>query len=497
MIRDTPALRAKIKDARTRDSGNTLLHKKFNGGHISIAGANSPVGLASRPIRILLCDEVDKYPVSAGTEGDPVSLAMKRTANFWNRKILLVSTPTVKGRSKIEEHFNISTQDEWCVPCPGCGEYQPFIWENIIYKDVSEPVMQCQHCRKRFNQLKWQDAAHNGLWISKEPNSMIKGFHLNAFASPWVSWKSLTDSYEEALKIGPERVQVFVNTVLGLPYEDTSGTLQADNIISHAETYNCEVPDDVLVLTCGVDTQDDRLELEVVGWGLKNKSWGIEYKIIYGNPGLNEIWQELDAYLAKTFYYADGSGINIACACIDSGGHYTDEVYKFCKGKSRRNIFAIKGIGTFGHPSISKPSRNNRLRIPLFMLGVNTIKGLLYGRLEIDKKSSAGYCAFPAEKEKGYDEVYYQGLLSERMVVKREKGQEKIIWEPRSKDLRNEPLDCRVYATAAYEILSPDMMRRAQSRGFKPEIPEKQESIQVPKKKITRKIRIINRGIRM
>ena len=169
MIRDTPVLQSKVKDPRSRDSGNTLMHKKFTGGHITIAATNSPVSLAARPIRVLLCDEVDRYPSSSGKEGDPLTLAIKRTQNFWNRRILMVSTPTLLQTSNIYKEFVLSSQEEWCVPCPTCGEYQPYSWEQILYKDLPEPVMKCVKCGAVHNEIEWKAGQEHGKWIVGNP----------------------------------------------------------------------------------------------------------------------------------------------------------------------------------------------------------------------------------------------------------------------------------------------------------------------------------------
>ena len=469
MIRDTPVLRDKIKDPRSRDSGNTLLHKKFIGGHITIAGANSPASLASRPIRILLCDEVDRYPVSAGTEGDPLSLAMKRTQNFWNRRVVWVSTPTLLGISRIEKAYNASSKEEWCVPCPTCGEFQSYSWEQIKFKDITEPVMTCSKCGAVHNEIEWKAGQDKGKWIAKNPDEKkIRGFHMNAFASGWVSWKNLIEQYQEAFRNGQEELKVWWNTVLGLPFENTEGTIEAEALEAHREKYNAELPDGVLVLTCGVDTQDDRLECEVVGWGIGHESWGIEYRIFYGDPGQKEAWQALDDFLSKTWSYANGDKLGLSCVCIDSAGHFTDEVYKFCKPRVRRNIFPIVGRGQEGLPSVSKPSRNNRRHVVLFKLGVTTIKGTLFSRLKIEQHG-AGYCHFPLDAKnahRGYDSVYFKGLVSEQMVVKRVRGRDTITWEPRTKGIRNEPLDARVYATGALELFNPnfEMHKRRRSK---------------------------------
>lgn len=464
MIRDTSALRGKIRDPRARDSGNTLLHKKFRGGHITIAGANSPSSLASRPIRILLCDEIDRYPFSAGTEGDPLTLAMRRTQNFWNRRIFWVSTPTTKGVSRIEKAYESSSREEWSIPCPTCGELQPYDWDRILYKNYAEPVMRCVFCGAIHNEIQWKSEQRNGRWVSASPEiKRIRGFHLNAFASPWETWRNLIDQYKEAYKNGDEELKTWWNTVLGLPYETTSGAIEVETLEGNREDYDAEVPDGVLVLTCGVDTQDDRLEAEVVGWGPGKESWGIEYRIFYGDPDKKEVWDALDDFLSSYWKFRDGEEIGIACTCIDSGGHKTDSVYKFCKPRSRRNIFAIKGVGGMGRPSAGKPSRNNRKKVPLFSLGVDTIKGSLHSRLKTERPGP-GYCHFPKKQELGYDKQYFAGLVSERMVVERVRGKERIKWEQRSKNIRNEPLDVRVYATGALEILNPDLVRRKERR---------------------------------
>lgn len=453
MVRDTPELTPLIASPRARDSGNTLLHKNFPGGHITIAGANSPAGLASRPIRVLLCDEVDRYPVSAGGEGDPLTLAMKRTANFWNRRVVWVSTPTMRGISRIETAFAGSTREEWSVPCPGCGRFQPYSWGNIVYKDRTEPVMRCVSCGGEFCESEWKAGA--GVWV-KSVEGTIRGFHLNAFASPWVKWSEIVGQYREAYDAGPEMLKVWTNTMLGEPYEDSEGVIEVESLGSNREEYAAEVPDEVKVLTAGVDTQDDRLELEIVGWGERNQSWGIQYKVFYGDPGGAELWSNLDEYLLRTWEKTGGEKLGLSCVCIDSGGHYTDAVYKFCKARTRRRIFPIIGRGQWGMAGVSRPNRNNRARVPLFTLGVSTLKGVLAGRLKAEK-GEGGYCHFPSNPGRGYDEVYFRGLLSERMVIKRERGRDVVRFELRDSKTRNEPLDCRVYAMGALEILNPDL----------------------------------------
>ena len=275
------------------------------------------------------------------------------------------------------------------------------------------------------------------------------------------------------------------------------------------------MPDGVLVLTCGIETQDDRLECEVVGWGVGHESWGIEYRVIYGDPGLKEVWQALDDFLSKTWSYSNGDKLGVGCVCIDSAGHFTDEVYKFCKTRARRNIFPIVGRGREGMPSVSKPSRANRRHVALFTLGVTTIKGVLFSRLKVESRG-AGYCHFPLDAKhghRGYDAAYFKGLLSERMVVKRVKGRDTITWEPRSVGIRNEPLDTRVYATGALELLNPnfEMHRKRRSRRAEtipipklkiPEVQSSREGKETPQPAVKRKVSsggtgFIRRGLRI
>lgn len=451
MIRDTPVLKGKVKDAKSRDSDNTILEKGFPGGYIAIVGANSPVGLSSRPIRILLADEVDRFPISAGAEGDPLSLAEKRTKTFWNKKKVFVSTPTEKGISRIEAEYEDSTKEEWCLPCPVCGRYQPLTWAQIKFEDVT---MECKFCKDRFSELEWKSG--KGMWIAQNEESKKRGFHLNALASPWERWDIIINEFLKAKHKGKDILKVWVNTYLGESWEDQDGEVNdIDTLLNRRETYDCEVPEDVLILTAAIDVQDDRLEMEVVGWGLDKESWGINYQIFRGDPGQSAVWNQVDDALSREYSYKNGEKLCISCTCIDSGGHFTDSVYKFCKPREYRRIFAIKGYGGMGKSFIGKATRNNRERVVLFPLGVDTGKEALMSRLKVEKPGP-GYCHFSMESGKGYDREYFKGITAERRVIRYTKGQPRFEWV-KKKSQRNEPLDLRNYAAAALEILNPNM----------------------------------------
>lgn len=469
MLRDTPVLRDKVND-KSRTSGNTILQKIFPGGHVTMVGANSPASLASRPMRILLADEIDRYPATAGNEGDPLLLAGKRLTTFWNKKEICVSTPTIKGLSRIEVEFEHSTQEEWNVPCPECGALQPLEWANIIFdkENLDDVSCACTKCGVISSEYEWKEQFTKGKFIAKYPERKVRGFHLNALASLFVEWREIAQKFitanDEKKKGNIELLKVWTNTEMGQTWEESGEQIEEKALSKRREKYNCEVPEDVLVLTAGVDTQDDRFEIEVVGWGEGKESWGIRYAVIYGDLKLPNVWNELDTYLSQTFTRADGAKLKIICTCMDSGGHFTNQVYKFCKARTARRVFAIKGKGGAEVPYYNKPTTNNPVKCPLFTLGVDTGKSILLSRLKVelvdddgnDVDHAPGYCHFPREKDRGYSEDYFKGLTSERQIMTYKRG--KPVYEWRIKDYehkRNEALDCRNYATAALEIANP------------------------------------------
>lgn len=454
MIRDTPVLAERIND-KSRNSGNTIQQKVFPGGHVTMVGANSPAGLRSRPIRVLLADEIDAYPASAGAEGDPLLLASKRLTTYWNKKQVDISTPTIKGLSRIEVEYNNSSRGEWNVPCPHCGTLQPLKWSNIEFdEDNLERIHYvCEECGAVSTEAEWKEHFIDGKFIHEDPENPVKGFHLNTLASTIATWKEVVEKFlvanEEKKKGNIELMKVWTNTEMGETWEEEGETLEEDELIKRREYYGCEVPDGVMYLTAGVDTQDDRFEIEVVGWGIEHESWGIKYAVIFGKLDQSQIWKDLDAFLQQTFQKKDGTKLALRCVCVDSGGHYTNEVYKFCKQRFSRNIFAVKGSNDSAAAYIQKPKKNNREQAYRFDIGVDTGKSLLMGRLKVEE-AGPGYCHFPIEDDKGYDKKYFEGLTAEKKVLRYKKGKPYFVWEKIRE--RNEPLDCRNYAAAAIEI---------------------------------------------
>ena len=448
MARDSKVFGDLISTDKKRDGGNTILHKSFPGGHITIAGANSPASLASRPIRIVMMDEVDRYPLSAGEEGDPVNLARKRTTTFWNRKIVMVSTPTIKGQSRISAAYESSDKRQYHVPCPQCGHMQVLAWKGVSWPE-KQPEKAHYICLENGCIITDADKPkmlQDGKWLATAPFSGAAGFHLNELYSPWVSFAEIACNFLEAKKM-PETLKTFTNTALA---ETWDADQEGEGVEQHILQQRCEkyryAPYGVLFLTCGVDVQNDRIEGEILGWGKQYESWSVDYFVIHGNPALPEIWNRLQEKLEAVVLHQSGLPMKIFTTCIDSGGHYTDEVYRFCtRVRGGLRVFAVKGASQMGKILVSKPTNNNRFRVKLYMVATDTAKELIYSRLKIEKPGP-GYCHFPMH----YDDEFFKQLTSEKFMQVFEKGRTRHLWKKTRP--RNEALDCRVYNLAAYAI---------------------------------------------
>ena len=458
MLRDTKVLSKLIKKANKRESG-TVQGKMFPGGYVRFVGANSPSGLASRPIRITLLDEVDRFPLSAKKEGDPVKLAERRTNNYFNSKKIRVSTPTDDATSKIQLLYLAGSQEEWSLPCPYCGEYQALEFEQLKYQDLVEPEFECKFCGESAVESEWKKCGQtNGKWIAKFPKEKEnRSFHLNALASPWVSWKEIIAEYLN-VKDDDFQYKTFINTVLGKTFTvNLDSAMDYEAIYETREDYGAELHDNVVILTAGVDVQDNRLEVEVVGWGYGYESYGIIYRDFPGDPGKEEVWLKLDAFLRKKFKYKNGKSLMIAATLIDSGGHHTGSVYKYVHKKEKRGIYAIKGQGSWGVNILNgfrKTTKKGTPSINLLSLGVNALKDLTYSRLSI--LNGPGKCHFPKSSTQGYGIDYFKGLTAEVKVKKSTPRGMKIAWEI-LQGRRNEPLDLRNYATGAVELIPIDL----------------------------------------
>ncbi len=469
MIRDTPVLKGKIADPRSRDSGNTTLHKRFPGGHLTLAGANSPAGLASRPIRIVLFDEVDRFPPSAGTEGDPVALGEKRTSTFWNRKKGLFSTPTKAGISRIERAFLESDQRSYHVPCPHCSHFHVLIWDNVRYPEGHPEAarMACPECGVLFGDADKPRMLRLGQWVAAQPTRKTAGFYLNELYSPWRKFADVAADYESA-KDKPELLKTWWNTSLGLPYEEPSEAPEWQRLYDKREKYpSNRVPLEVGILTAGVDVQGDRLELEIVGWAPGKRSYQIDYRVLLGDTskvGSDGPWAELAKIIhTEQWDHESGAMLPLRTVAIDSG-YRTTTVYDFCRQFHPTRVAPIKGRDDQA-TVISNPKTIDRRRdgrpikgIKLFNVGSSVIKQEFYGWLRLDLAEDGtappGYCHFNEDR----DQQWFKELTSERIQVKLVRGFPREVWI-KNPNLRNEPLDCRVYARAAAAIAGIDRWR--------------------------------------
>jgi phage terminase large subunit GpA-like protein len=465
LIEDTLCLRNKVKDPRSRDSGNTVQSKEFPGGIVVITGANSAVGLRSMPVRYLFLDEVDAYPPDADSEGDPLTLAIQRTATFARRKIFIVSTPTIKGLSRIEKEFEETDQRYFFVPCPFCGHFQTLKWENLHYdKEHSKSFYACEGCKRNIEEHHKTNMLKRGEWRATNQEKIsekVIGFHLNSLYSPvgWLSWDACLQNYEMA-KNDEQLLKAWTNTTLGLTWEEKGDAPDWGVLFDRRERYKIGVvPKGGYVLTAGVDVQNDRLELEIVAWGKNRESWSVDYRTIYGSPTSPEVWKKLSEIVNENFEGEDGITRRINMLAIDSG-FSTQEVYAWVRTQSVHNVMAIKGIDNSLVP-LNAPTKvdvNFRGRkitngVRLWKIGVSILKSELYGWLKQTRNEDGsiphGYLHFPE-----YNTEYFKQLTAEQLVTKIVKGYPKREWQ-KTRD-RNEVLDCRIYARAAAIALGID-----------------------------------------
>ena len=471
MISACPTLREKFYAAKGKDSNNTISMKLFPGGSLAIIGANSPTDLASKPIRYLLCDEIDRFPDSAGTEGDPIALAERRTETFrHNRKIVKCSTPTIKGKSKIEKAFMKGTQEEWRTECPQCRSFSFIRFDDIRFdreefrdedgkKDwiVTNARWRCPVCQREIPEAEAKRLP--AKWFARNPKALaneIRSFRLSAFMSPWSDWRDIALSFLHA-KDDPQLLQVFHNTMLGESWELRESNSEPQQLYGRREHYNAQVPTGVLVMTMGVDTQDNRLEYEIVGWDRDEQSWGIQRGIIPGRPDAPGVWEEIDNLLEQEWEMANGMTLRISATFVDSGGHFTSDVYRQCARREMRRVFAIKGEPGEGKAYVRLMKKEKDApKGTRFMIAVDSGKeAILYGAGV--EEPGARFMHFPVGDDRGYDLEFFRGLLSEKQMLVRRRGQNVITWEKVHE--RNEPLDCRNYARAAYKFFHWDFTK--------------------------------------
>lgn len=462
LIHETPVLSEKVAPARSRDSGNTMFSKSFDGGILLLTGANSATGLRSAPCRWVLLDEVDAFPADVDGEGDPCALAERRASTFSRRKIILTSTPTVKDMSRIETEYLASNQMRYFVPCPHCDHMQWLEWKNIRWRD-GDPrttAYACNSCGAHIPEHHKSEMLRRGEWrataTAEDPRTV--GFHLSSLYSPlgWKSWEEIVTEFLRA-KSDPPLLKTWTNTVLGETWEEETGAkMGAEGLRDRAEFYPADqVPANASIVTCGVDVQDNRVAVGLYAWGEGEECWLLNHFEIFGDPAGKKLWDQVDDVIFRTYKKEDGTELKVSATGIDSGGHFTSEVYAYCRERAKRGVFALKGQSQRNKPPIGKPSKvdiNYKGQVlknsaQVFPAGVDTIKSTLFARLKTNEEG-AGYIHFHAAASP----EYFKQLTSERQVVRYVKGFAIREWKKKPGD-RNEALDCFCYSYCALNYL--------------------------------------------
>lgn len=478
MIRDTKVLRELIAPKKSRDSENTIKRKVFPGGHITMVGSNSPTELASRPVRITLCDEVDKYPDSSKDEGDPIKLIEERTATFWNALNVHVCSPTIKGRSRIEQEYELSDKRIFQIPCPHCDHTEELQWKNVKWEKGKPDTAryQCPDCNIKWTEPERIKAIAKGKYVATAPFKGHAGFRVNKLASPWEPLSKLVSKWLEA-QDDPEKLKTFINTQLAETWEERGEAPEHRRLYERRESYPVnKVPKQVVFLTAGVDVQADRLELEIVGWNEKRESWSIDYRTLMGDTANieSDCYKRLDSLLTETWTNENGPNYNLTVLAIDSG-YNTSTVYQWARKYTSNRVMVLKGmdnlpsgIGHVKEMDVSqKGQRVKRRGVKVWPVGVSYLKSELYGWLNLNGAGDDGiyphcFCHFPQ-----YPEDYFKGLTAEKLVQRKKDGHTKYMWV-KGPD-RNEPLDCRIYARAASIMFGIDRFTPQDWNGLKGE----------------------------
>ena len=454
MLRDMPVLEGVVSEPKTRDSGNTILKKSYPGGTLHLVGANSARGFRRITVKRVKFDEIDGYPATAGNEGDQIKLGTMRSETFWDRKIILGSTPTLTGISKIEKSFNDSDQRYRFLPCPYCGEFQVLKFRQIKWpKDEPEKAQyQCEFCEKLIPHSAKRKMDDAGEWRATKPFKGHAGFHIWAgySYSPNSTWAHIAVEFMKVKK-NREQLKTFTNTVLGETWEEDGDQPEWHKLSARAEPYKIlTVPMGGMLLCAGVDTQDNRLEVLIKAYGKGAENWTIYQSALWGDPDRPEVWKQLDTLLRRSYRHESGVELHISSMGIDTGGHKTQSVYNFCRYRAPQ-VFALKGASTPNKPILGAASKQDvdysgqkiKNGVELYPIGVDIAKGIIYNRLKFTEPGP-GYAHFPI----GMEDEFYLQLTAEKLVTSYDKSGFKIKKWVKTRE-RNDVLDCDVYCFAA------------------------------------------------
>jgi phage terminase large subunit GpA-like protein len=468
-LESMPAIEAKLTVKHGRKLTNsTKRMKMFPGGIIILGGANSAASLRSMPIQYLVLDEEDSFEADIQEEGSPQELAIRRTANFPNRKVLRISTPTVKETSSIEPLFEEGDQRRYYVPCPECKHKDWIKWPNIKYVDDDPKTAElyCEKCGCLIPESKKTWMLENGEWVAENPGAPYPSYHISSLYSPlgFYSWADAVRLWLKAQKnFDKALLKVFVNTVLGETFTEAGKSIRAGWLEERLETYSADVPDGVLVLTAGCDVQDHMIACEILGWGAQEQSWSIAYETFMGDTEYRPVWEQLDLFLRRQWRHSSGQIIGVLSAAIDSGFR-TKVVYDYCISREHMRFFPVKGRPGWGNGYIKRPTARSKEGVWLFIANVDELKSKVYSHLRVEEPGP-GYCHFP--RLQNYNDQFFKMLTAETLQSTRRGGRATLAWNL-PKGRRNEALDCRCYNIAALSIMNVNLDMIAQMTKGKP-----------------------------
>lgn len=488
-ISDNPHIKKKMNGL------NGIYKKQFAGGATwTIAGANVPSDVCSAPCETCFIDEYDRTGDSCGKEGEVRGLVFARMTTFPNHKLITVSTPTIEGDSKIQKVYNRGTRARWHHQCPKCGAWVSAQFASIKYDHEMQIINHVKTYKVKWVKYECPECGHQTTeretkelpqkWIAENPGAIEESGHvsywLSGFYSPWLDWHKMILEFLQAGK-DPAALQPVFNTRFCETWQQFSAAANEDELMRRRELYDAELPEGVLFLTCGVDTQDNRLEYEVVGHGFYKEKWGIKKGVIMGTPNKPDTWARLDDVLLHEYNFKNGKKLKIGITFVDTGGHYPEDVKRACSKRQHMRVFAIKGSAQSNlnttAPYIALPKQvnvekgNPNEKCWLYVLNVNHGKHFIFDALKV-KEPGEMFCHFPINPDAGYDERYFNGLLSEVEVIRNNT----VKWVVRKGHERNEPLDCRNYANAAFELFDPDLQAQYK-RIYELEEPKKETAV--------------------
>ncbi|KVE35256.1 terminase [Burkholderia sp. TSV86] len=479
MLEANPAVSSKMAKQRGREGVNNSRIISFIGGWLMFSWAGSPKTLRGRSAPVVQADEIDGF--DATPEGDPGELLAQRAATYGDEALRTESsTPTIKGHSRIDTGFEEGDQRRFYVPCPDCGTAQYLKWSNVLWtgrqstdiadadKDVGadhQPhtaMYACEVCGalwddgRRIAAIRVAEREGHG-WKAAKPFKGHASFTGPEMLSTLRRLRDIVQSYLDKLALGD--LQSFVNVSLGESFEERGERADPDSLMQRREVYAAPVPMGAVWLGAGIDAQHDRLEVQIIGFGVGEESWRIDYRVLWGDPLAPDVWLDLEEVLDEEFEHESGVMLRIGGACLDTGGtnSYTQTAYDWLRGKTGRRIFGVKGMSGWERPIVEKPLRKqsgkNARKVDLFLVGVDGAKKIVMRRLNA-VAPGPGYCHFSEDA----DAEYFQQLTSEKLVTRYVKGFPRLEWTKPDK-ARNEALDTFVYAFAALKIMQPNLKR--------------------------------------